>query len=155
MAGGVMSGPARGRNGRRGAYKPMAEINVTPMVDVMLVLLIVFMISAPLLATGLPVDLPQAKAPALNEQKDSVTITVNAEGKIYLSNDDRPIEDDALVPRLQALLKANPNASVYVRGDQGINYGRVMQVMGLLNSAGFAKVGLVTDMPRDRAPRKG
>jgi biopolymer transport protein TolR len=155
MAGGIISsGGGRGR-GRRGGYRPMAEINVTPLVDVMLVLLIVFMISAPLLATGLPVDLPQAKAPALNEQKDSVTITVGPDGKIYLSNDDRPIDDDALVPRLQAVLKANANANVYVRGDQAINYGRVMQVMGLLSSAGFAKVGLVTDMPRDRAPRKG
>src|ERR687886_406796 len=110
MAGGTMSGPVRPRaNGRRSAYRPMSEINVTPLVDVMLVLLIVFMISAPLLATGLPVDLPQAKAPALNEQKDSVTITVRSDGKVFLSNDDREISDESLVPRLQAVLKANPN----------------------------------------------
>ena len=153
-----MSGPARPRaNGRRSAYRPMSEINVTPLVDVMLVLLIVFMISAPLLATGLPVDLPQAKAPALNEQKDSVTITVRSDGKVFLSNDDREISDESLVPRLQAVLKANPNANVYLRGDQAITYGRFIQVMALLNNAGFQKVGLPFDAPsasRDRNARK-
>jgi biopolymer transport protein TolR len=153
MAGGVISTGGRGRGGRRGSYRPMAEINVTPLVDVMLVLLIVFMISAPLLATGLPVDLPQAKAPALNEQKDSVTITVRSDGKIYLSNDDRDISDEALVPRLQAVLKANANASIYVRGDQAINYGRVLEVMSMISAAGFSKVSLVAETPKS-GPKK-
>ena len=102
----------------------MSEINVTPMVDVMLVLLVIFMVAAPLLTVGVPVDLPQTQAPAITEPKEPLVITVNAQGKMFLQNN--PVEDDALVTRLQAITKSNPSADIYVRGDQAINYGRVM-----------------------------
>jgi biopolymer transport protein TolR len=145
MAGGIIN---NGGNGRA-RYKPMSEINVTPMVDVMLVLLVIFMVAAPLLTVGVPVDLPQTKAPAINEQKEPLVITVNAEGKLFLQNSE--IEDDQLVPRLQAITKNNPDADIYVRGDRAINYGRVMEVMGMVSAAGFNKVSLVTEQARDKA----
>ena len=135
-------------NGRH-RYKPMAEINVTPMVDVMLVLLVIFMVAAPLLTVGVPVDLPQSKAPAITEQKEPLVITVNAEGKLFLQNSE--IGDDDLVPRLQAITKNNPEADIYVRGDRAINYGRVMEVMGMVAAAGFTKVSLITEQPKDKA----
>ena len=144
MAGGIIN---NGGNGRA-RYKPMSEINVTPMVDVMLVLLVIFMVAAPLLTVGVPVDLPQTKAPAINEQKEPLVITVNAEGKLFLQNSE--IGDDQLVPRLQAITKNNPDADIYVRGDRAINYGRVMEVMGMVNAAGFNKVSLVTEQARDK-----
>jgi biopolymer transport protein TolR len=144
MAGGIIN---NGGNGRA-RYKPMSEINVTPMVDVMLVLLVIFMVAAPLLTVGVPVDLPQTKAPAINEQKEPLVITVNAEGKLFLQNSE--IADDQLVPRLQAITKNNPDADIYVRGDRAINYGRVMEVMGMVSAAGFNKVSLVTEQARDK-----
>ena len=146
MAGGVTNG----RNGRA-RYKPMSEINVTPMVDVMLVLLVVFMVAAPLLTVGVPVELPQTKAPAITEQKEPLVITVNAEGKLFLQNG--AVGDDELVPRLQAITKNNPQADIYVRGDRAISYGRVMEVMGMVSAAGFTKVSLVTEQARDKAKR--
>ncbi len=139
-----------GRNGRA-RYKPMSEINVTPMVDVMLVLLVVFMVAAPLLTVGVPVELPQTKAPAITEQKEPLVITVNAEGKLFLQNG--AVGDDELVPRLQAITKNNPQADIYVRGDRAISYGRVMEVMGMVSAAGFTKVSLVTEQARDKAKR--
>ncbi|HUC69160.1 MAG TPA: protein TolR [Stellaceae bacterium] len=144
MAGGIIN---NGGNGRA-RYKPMSDINVTPMVDVMLVLLVIFMVAAPLLTVGVPVDLPQTKAPAINEQKEPLVITVNAEGKLFLQNSE--IADDQLVPRLQAITKNNPDADIYVRGDRAINYGRVMEVMGMVSAAGFNKVSLVTEQARDK-----
>src|SRR4051794_10506884 len=129
MAGGTLGGTMSGRGRARGGrYRPMSEINVTPLVDVMLVLLIVFMVGAPLLTVGVPVDLPQTQAPAINEQKEPLVVTVNAEGKIYLQETE--VAADALVPRLQAITNNNPSASIYVRGDKAINYGRVLEVMG-------------------------
>ena len=112
----------------------MSEINVTPMVDVMLVLLVIFMVTAPLLTVGVPVDLPQTKAPTITEPKEPLVITINAEGKIFLQNAE--IGSDELVPRLQAITSNNPDASIYVRGDRAINYGRVLEVMGLISGAG-------------------
>ena len=147
MAGGVMNG-RNGGNGRA-RYKPMSEINVTPMVDVMLVLLVIFMVAAPLLTVGVPVDLPQTKAPAITEQKEPLVITVNAEGKLFLQN--TAVGDDELVPRLQAITQNNPNADIYVRGDRAISYGRVMEVMGMVSAAGFSKVSLITEQARDKA----
>ena len=152
MAAGTLSGPARRGSGRRSAYRPMSEINVTPMVDVMLVLLIVFMVAAPLLTVGVPVDLPQTQAPAINEQKEPLVISLNAEGKLFIQESET--ETDQLVPRLQAITKNNPAAVIYVRGDKGINYGRVMEVMGLVSAAGFNKVSLIAEMPRSE-PRSG
>src|SRR5579864_273504 len=135
----------------RARHKPMSEINVTPMVDVMLVLLVIFMVAAPLLTVGVPVDLPQTKAPAITEQKEPLVITINAENKLFLQNTE--VGDDELVPRLQAITKNNPEADIYVRGDRAINYGRVMEVMGLVSAAGFTKVSLITEQARDKAKR--
>lgn len=142
-----MAGPARrGARSRRSAYRPMSEINVTPLVDVMLVLLIVFMVAAPLLTVGVPVDLPQTQAPAINEQKEPLVITVNAQGQIYIQETE--VADDQLAPRLQAITNNNPQATIYVRGDKGLQYGRIMEVMGMVGSAGFTKVSLIAEMPR-------
>ena len=149
MAGSFMNG--RNGNGARGRARLMSDINVTPMVDIMLVLLIVFMVAAPLLTVGVPVDLPQSRAPAITEQKEPLVITVNAEGKLFLQNS--PVADDELVPRLQAITKNNPQTDIYVRGDRAINYGRVMEVMGMVSAAGFAKVSLITEQMREKAKR--
>ena len=146
MAGGILGD--RNGNGARSRYKPMSEINVTPMVDVMLVLLVIFMVAAPLLTVGVPVDLPQTKAPAITEQKEPLVITVNAEGKLFLQN--TAVGDDELVPRLQAITQNNPNADIYVRGDRAISYGRVMEVMGMVSAAGFTKVSLITEQAHDK-----
>src|SRR3954465_1044806 len=120
MASPVYSGPVRGSRSARGRYRPMSEINVTPLVDVMLVLLVIFMVTAPLLTVGVPVDLPQTQAPAINEPKEPLVITLNREGVIYVQ--ETTIETDALVPKLQAITGANPDAVIYVRGDKDINY---------------------------------
>ncbi len=151
MAGSFLSRDGNG-NGARGRYKPMSEINVTPMVDVMLVLLIIFMVAAPLLTVGVPVDLPQTKAPAITEQKEPLVITVNAEGHLFLQN--AAIADDELVPKLQAITKNNPEADIYVRGDRAINYGRVMEVMGMVGAAGFTKVSLITEQAPTNKPKR-
>jgi biopolymer transport protein TolR len=149
MAGGIIAGRSARGGSRRSTYRPMSDINVTPMVDVMLVLLIVFMVAAPLLTVGVPVDLPQTQAPAINEQKEPLVISVNSEGKLFLQESET--ETEQLVPRLQAITKNNPAAVIYVRGDKAINYGRVMEVMGLVSAAGFTKVSLIAEMPRSDA----
>ena len=139
-----------GGGGRRGRRKPvMAEINVTPMVDVMLVLLIIFMVTAPLLTVGIPVNLPQTRAEPLSNPDEPLVVTVNAKGEIYLQ--ETSIGDEALVPRLQAITANKPDTKIFVRGDKAIDYGRVMQVMGMIKSAGFTQVALVVDMPPDKA----
>jgi biopolymer transport protein TolR len=130
----------------------MSEINVTPMVDVMLVLLIIFMVAAPLLTVGVPVDLPQTKAPAITEQKEPLVISVNAQGHLFLQNSE--VADDDLVPRLQAITKNNPQADIYVRGDHAISYGRVMEVMGMVGAAGFTKVSLITEQAHDNKAKR-
>ncbi len=146
MALSAYSGNSRSGGSGRGRYRPMAEINVTPMVDVMLVLLVVFMVTAPLLTVGVPVDLPETAAPAINEPKEPLTITVNRDGAVFLQ--ETGIEVDSLVPRLQAITGGNPDAVLYVRGDRAINYGRVLEIMSLVSSAGFRKVSLVAEMPK-------
>ncbi len=147
-----MAGPLLQRAGGNPSqrYRPMADINVTPMVDVMLVLLVVFMVTAPLLTVGVPVDLPQTKAQQLNEPKEPLVISINAEGKTYLQNSE--IGTDQLVPRLQAITNNNPTATIYVRGDRSVNYGRVMEVMGLISAAGFTKVSLIAEQPKGNTP---
>ncbi len=142
-----MAGPLLHRNGGpMQRHRLMADINVTPMVDVMLVLLVVFMVTAPLLTVGVPVDLPQTKAQQLNQPEEPLVITIDAAGKTYLQNSE--IDGDQLVPRLQAITHNNPTASIYVRGDRNVNYGRVLEVMGLISAAGFNKVSLVAEQPR-------
>jgi len=129
-------------------YRPMSDINVTPLVDVMLVLLVVFMVTAPLLTVGVPVELPQTQAPPINEPKEPLVITVDRNGGIFISETSVPV--DSLVPKLQAITGSNPDAVLYVRGDKEINYGRVLEVMSLVTAAGFHKVSLVAETPKAR-----
>ena len=129
----------------------MSEINVTPLVDVMLVLLVVFMVAAPLLTVGVPVDLPQTAAPPITEPKEPLVITINGEGQIFVQETELPPE--SLVPRLQAITENNPDAPLYVRGDKAINYGRVVEVMSLVSAAGFRKVSLVAEAPKGTSGR--
>jgi len=139
-----LGAPMIGR--RRSHRRPvMAEINVTPMVDVMLVLLIIFMVSAPLLTVGVPIDLPQSQAKSLDQDKEPLTLSVNDQGKVFLQNDEIGLGD--LVAKLEAVAQARggKDARVYVRGDKNVNYGAMMQVMGRLSSAGFHRVALVTE----------
>uniref|UniRef100_UPI001356A4B6 protein TolR n=1 Tax=Roseomonas sp. 18066 TaxID=2681412 RepID=UPI001356A4B6 len=141
----MSSGGGKGR----GRYRAMAEINVTPLVDVMLVLLIIFMVAAPMMTSGVPIDLPKAQASALNQETEPLTISVNAEGRIFLQETEVPIE--GLVAQLQAIMREQrpgaPERRIFVRGDRGINYGRVMELMGTVSAAGFTKVALLAEQP--------
>ena len=126
----------------------MAEINVTPLVDVMLVLLIIFMVAAPLMTVGVPVDLPKTQASALNQENEPITITVNPEGKIFLQETEVQIE--GLVPQLRAIAsaqQAGQERRIFVRGDRAISYGRVMEVMGTVSAGGFSRVALLAEQP--------
>ncbi len=149
----VSLGPSGRRGPQRRKAHITAEINVTPLVDVMLVLLVIFMVTAPLLTVGVPVDLPKAKASTMNEKDEPLTITVDAKGVLYLQ--ETPLELDVLVPRLVAITGSNPEARIYIRGDKGIFYGRVMEVMGAISSAGFTKVALLSELPTAAPPAKG
>jgi biopolymer transport protein TolR len=124
----------------------MAEINVTPMVDVMLVLLIIFMVSAPLLTVGVPIDLPQTKAKSLDQDKEPLALSVNEKGQVFLQNSE--LKMDELVPKLEAITQAHGGYEerIYVRGDRKVDYGTVMRVMGRLSAAGFHRVALVTEV---------
>src|SRR5215212_7368235 len=143
MNSGNSTGSGR-RNHRRRSV--MSEINVTPMVDVMLVLLIIFMISAPLLTVGVPLDLPQSQAKSLDQDKEPLTVSVNLQGQVFLQNTE--IAVDELVPKLKAITEARGGTDerVYVRGDRKVDYGTVMKVMGQLSGAGFHRVALVTEV---------
>tara|TARA_A100001015_G_scaffold144257_1_gene160137 strand:- start:855 stop:1232 length:378 start_codon:yes stop_codon:yes gene_type:complete len=120
----------------------MSEINVTPFVDVMLVLLIVFMVTAPLLTVGIKVDLPKVKATALTDIKDPIEITVKLDGEVYIG--ESKVEVENLIPRLNAITEQNTEARIYIRGDRVVAYGRVMEIMSTINSAGYIKVALIT-----------
>jgi len=146
MAGSMLNGGGNGGGRRRGAYRPLSEINVTPFVDVMLVLLIVFMVTAPLLTVGVPVDLPKTKAKSIGESEEPLVISVTADGAIYIQ--ETPVELENLVPRLQAITENKVDTRIYVRGDKGVNYGRVMEVMGNVNIAGFSRVALIAELPK-------
>ena len=124
----------------------MSEINVTPMVDVMLVLLIIFMVSAPLLTVGVPIDLPQTQAKSLDQDREPLTVSVKLDGQVYLQNAEIKVEE--LVPKLQAITQARGGLDerIYVRGDRKVDYGTVMRVMGRLSAAGFRRVALVTEI---------
>jgi biopolymer transport protein TolR len=144
----AFGGAATGSVGRRRhRRKPvMSEINVTPMVDVMLVLLIIFMVSAPLLTVGVPIDLPQTQAKSLDQDREPLTLSVSLQGKVFLQNSEIPLEE--LVPKLKAVTDARGgfDERIYVRGDRKVDYGTVMRVMGRLSSAGFRRVALVTEV---------
>jgi biopolymer transport protein TolR len=138
---------------RRRSYRPMSEINVTPMVDVMLVLLIIFMVAAPLLTVGVPVDLPKTSAATINDQDEPLVISIDKDGKLFLQ--DTEIALESLIPRLNAITNNKPDTRVYVRGDRAIDYGRIMEVMGTVNAAGFTKVALIAELPETAARTGG
>src|SRR3989440_2042471 len=143
----AMNGGTAAVAGCRYRRKPaMSEINVTPMVDVMLVLLIIFMVSAPLLTVGVPIDLPQTQAKTLDQDKEPLTVSVNVKGEIYLQNTEIPLEE--MVPKLKAITEARGGADerIFVRGDRQVDYGTVMKVMGRISAAGFRRVALVTEV---------
>ena len=149
MAGLIHSSGRKSRNRMR----PNSDINITPMVDVMLVLLIIFMVTAPLLTAGVPVDLPKAKARLLSQQdKEPLTISIDRAGKVFLQETEVSI--DELVPRLTAIAKNGYDQRVLVRGDKSVDYGTVMRVMGELNVAGFRHIGLPTEPPRGPAKKQ-
>ncbi|MBS7532951.1 protein TolR [Ancylobacter sonchi] len=145
MSGGGGGGWQSRRSRRRGGGgNVMSEINVTPMVDVMLVLLIIFMVAAPMLTVGVPLDLPQTQAQAVSQDREPLVVSINNEGKIYLQ--DSEISVDELVPKLQAIAKAGYDERIFVRGDKTVDYGAVMKVMGRLSGAGFKRVALVSEV---------
>jgi biopolymer transport protein TolR len=150
MAMSAGAGASAGR--RRHQRRPvMAEINVTPMVDVMLVLLIIFMVSAPLLTVGVPLDLPQTQAKTLDQDKEPLTVSVNGKGQVYLQNTEIPVEE--LVAKLKAITEARGGAEerIFVRGDQKVEYGLVLKVMGRISAAGFRRVALVSEFEQGTA----
>ena len=140
--------------GGRRSSRPMSDINVTPMVDVMLVLLVIFMVTAPLLTVGVQVDLPKTQASTLPGKDEPLAVSVDSQGRIFLQETE--VEIDALAPRLVAITHNNAEARIFVRGDRAISYGRVMEVMGTINAAGFSKVALITEqMPEKATPAVG
>ena len=147
MAAGSMNIAAAGGRGKRRRRPVMSEINVTPFVDVMLVLLIVFMVSAPLLTVGVPIDLPQSQAKALEQNNEPLTVSVNNQSQIFLQNDEIKIDD--LLPKLKAIVDARGGTSndlIYIRGDRAVAYGMMMRVMGRISGAGYHRIALVTEV---------
>ncbi|MGI4799422.1 MAG: protein TolR [Janthinobacterium lividum] len=147
MAGGPMQRSGRGR------YRAMAEINVTPLVDVMLVLLIVFMVAAPLMTSGVTVDLPKASAAPLAQDSEPLTVSVNAEGKIFLQETELTLTD--LAPRLEAISENKTDRRIFVRGDKGVSYGRIMETMAAITQGGFTKVALLAEQTGGSAVTPG
>jgi biopolymer transport protein TolR len=141
-AGGARGGYSRRNSRRRGGAAAISEINVTPLVDVMLVLLIVFMVAAPLMTAGVPIELPKTEAKQMNTSTEPLTITVQADRKLFLQETEIALAD--LAAKLQALAKNGNDEQLFVRADTSVSYGAVMEVMGLLNGAGYKKIGLVT-----------
>ena len=142
----------------KGRYKPLAEINVTPLVDVMLVLLIIFMVTAPLMTSGVPVDLPKTNAQPLNNDSQPLTVSIRANGDVYLAEEPVPLED--VVGKLKAISKDNPERRIFVRGDKDLAYGRIMEVMGTITLGGFSHVALLAEQtgtarPAPPAPKSG
>lgn len=138
-------GNGGGAGMRKMRHRPMAEINVTPFVDVMLVLLVVFMVTAPLLTVGVPVDLPKTSAAVISSPDEPIVISIDAKNRIYIQETEVPLEN--LSARLQAITGANPETRIFVRGDRSIEYGRIMEVMGSVSQAGFKKVSLLANLP--------
>ena len=141
-------GGGRRRRGRRGGgNQPMSEINVTPMVDVMLVLLIIFMVAAPMMTVGVPIDLPQTQARQLNSEQEQVTVSIDNSGAIFLG--DQPVALADLIEQVAAQAPNGTEDRIFVRGDLSANYGSVMEVMGALSGAGYARIGLITEQRQD------
>ena len=135
------------RRSKRDSHRMMSDINVTPFVDVMLVLLIIFMVAAPLLTVGVPIDLPETRASAMNPETQPITISVNENGQIYLQETEIPLEE--VVAKLNAIATTGYEERIHVRGDKTTNYGTVMQVMARIQAAGYTKIGLVTLQEQD------
>jgi biopolymer transport protein TolR len=144
--------PYKSSHQRSTSYKPLSEINVTPMVDVMLVLLIVFMVTAPLMNVGVPVDLPKTESAVLNDQVEPLVVTVDGKGQLFIQ--ELEVGADGLLPKLQAITENKLDTRIYVRGDKNLIYGKIMEVMGKISSAGFTKVTLVAEMPKNKSPKK-
>ena len=145
MGGGLQPGGAlSSRRARRRSARPMSEINVTPMVDVMHVLEIIFMVTAPLLTVGVPIELPKSEAKQLEGDREPLTISVDPEGKIFLQETELQI--DEIVPKLTAIAKNGYDERIFVRGDRRVNYGVVMRVMGTISAAGFRRIALISDL---------
>ena len=138
----AVGGPRRRKPHRR--HSPMAEINVTPFVDVMLVLLIIFMVTAPMLTSGVPIELPESKGQQLQTNKEPVTLSVDKSGKVFIQETE--IKLDEIAPKLKAIAKNGYDEQIFIRGDKGIDYGTVMRVMGRISAGGFRKVSLVTEV---------
>jgi len=132
----------------RSYKKPMNEINVTPFVDVMLVLLIIFMVTAPLLTVGVPVDLPESSADSLPDDQEPLTVTINSKGEVFIQ--EHQVVFNKVVPKILAISKNRTDTRIYVRGDKSINYGRVLEIMGMLSGAGFTKVALISEPYKER-----
>ena len=147
---GAALGGGRGNGKGRGRYRPLSEINVTPLVDVMLVLLIIFMVTAPLMSSAVNIDLPKVSATPINQDSEPLKVQVNAEGKVFLQ--DEPIELADLIAKLQAIAKDQKDRRIFVRGDKGNSYGRMLEVMATIILGGFTKVALMTD-PSGAAPQ--
>ena len=144
MGASIQAGSSNGSRRRRRASRPMSEINVTPMVDVMLVLLIIFMVTAPLLTVGVPIELPKTEAKQLEGAKEPLTISVDPEGRIFLQ--DTELKIDEIAPKLTAIAKNGYDERIFVRGDRRVNYGIVMRVMGTISAAGFRRIALISDI---------
>ena len=148
MSVGQSGGRRGGRRRGRGSKALMSEINVTPMVDVMLVLLIIFMVAAPMMTVGVPIDLPETQAKPLNAETQPITVSVNEQGLIFLQETEIPIEE--IVPKLEAIAKTGYEERIYVRADKASQYGIVMQVMARISAAGFKNLGLITLQEQDQ-----
>jgi len=133
---------------RRSAKEPISEINVTPFVDVMLVLLIIFMVTAPLLTVGIQVDLPETSADTLPEETEPLTLTINAKGEIFIQ--EVKVEYEKIIPKILAVSNNRTDTRIFVRGDKNINYGRVLEIMGMLSGSGFTKVALISEPYKER-----
>ena len=133
---------------KRSLREPMSEINVTPFVDVMLVLLIIFMVTAPLLTVGVQVDLPETSADTLPEESEPLTLTINSKGEVFIQ--ETKIEFENLIKKILAVSKNRTDTRIYVRGDKTINYGRVLEIMGMLSGSGFTKVALISEPYKER-----
>jgi biopolymer transport protein TolR len=141
---GMSAGGGGYNKGRGNNYRPMAEINVTPFVDVMLVLLIIFMVAAPLLTQGVPIDLPDSKAKAISDEDNKpLEVSISKDGRIFVGETE--VDEERIVTILTSMTENNPDRRIYIRGDKGIDYGKVMSVLGIINGAGFNKVALISE----------
>ncbi|MGE4351161.1 MAG: biopolymer transporter ExbD [Bdellovibrionales bacterium] len=150
MSGALMQSGGGGRRGRRAGHRPVADINVTPLVDVMLVLLVVFMVTAPLMTVAVPLDLPKTQGQSVKQDKEPLVISIDSKQNVYLQ--ESPTDLESLVPKLKAITGVSPDTRIFVRGDKGVPYGRIMEVMGTISAAGYSKVALVAELP---TPKRG